>query len=222
MAIPTRSHYIGREAKATAWLIHLVMWRTTVSIREAIRIAMACSTDPGSPTVNFHVQRRSNLTHQSITDPRARLAKEGAGKESKLCYSAHALMENRNTILVDFQVEPPDGYAERRAAIVMVEGALAPPPHYVRRQQDYDTRDFVGACPARLRSLRSRPATWRAQGTLRSTLARCAIRATRSVSGFASASRRAFGWMEMIGGLRRTRYRGRERVQMHADPVATE
>ena len=73
--------------------------------------------DPGNPTVNFHGERRSNATHQSTTDPEARLAKKGAGKEAKLCYSANALMENRHALLVDFQVEPADGYAERRAAL---------------------------------------------------------------------------------------------------------
>ena len=67
--------------------------------------------DPGNPTVNFRGERRSNATHQSTTDPEAQLAKKGAGKEAKLCYSAHALTENRNTILIDFQVESADGYA---------------------------------------------------------------------------------------------------------------
>src|SRR6266851_4211425 len=60
--------------------------------------------DPGNPTVNFRGERRSNATHQSTTDREAQLAKEGTGKEAKLCYSAHPLMENRNTILIDFQI----------------------------------------------------------------------------------------------------------------------
>jgi len=61
--------------------------------------------------VDFHGERRQNATHQSTTDPEARLAKKSAGKEARLCYSAHALMENRHTILIDFQVEPADGFA---------------------------------------------------------------------------------------------------------------
>src|SRR6516164_6520902 len=81
--------------------------------------------DPGNPTVNFHGERRSNATHQSTTDPDATLAKKGAGKEAKLCYAANALMENRNTLLLDFQVEPADGTAERRAAIAMADERLA-------------------------------------------------------------------------------------------------
>ena len=63
--------------------------------------------DPGNPAVNFRGERRANATHQSTTDPEARLAKKGAGKEAKLCYSANALMENRNPILIDFGSSPP-------------------------------------------------------------------------------------------------------------------
>jgi transposase len=76
--------------------------------------------DPGNPTVNFHGEKRSNETHQSTTDPEARLARKG-GKESKMSYSAHALMENRNGLIVDFRVEEANGYAERRTAIAMLD-----------------------------------------------------------------------------------------------------
>jgi hypothetical protein len=69
--------------------------------------------DPGNPTVNFHGQRRSNTTRQSTTDPEARLAKKGKGKEANLAYAAHTLMEHRNGLLVDFQVNQATGTAER-------------------------------------------------------------------------------------------------------------
>ena len=80
--------------------------------------------DPGNPTINFHGERRRNATHQSTTDPEVKLAKKGAGKEAKLCYSANALMENRNGLLIEFAVEPADGYAERKSARAMLETAL--------------------------------------------------------------------------------------------------
>src|ERR1700688_4350981 len=100
--------------------------------------------DPGNPSVDFHGERRQNATHQSTTDPEARLAKKSAGKEAKLCYSAHALMENRNTILIGFQVKPADGHAERRAALAMVR-ARRPGSRRITVGGDkgYDTRDFV-------------------------------------------------------------------------------
>jgi hypothetical protein len=60
--------------------------------------------DPGNPTVDFHGEKRSNQTHQSTTDPDAMLAKKGAGKEAKLSYSGHVLMENRNGLVADVEV----------------------------------------------------------------------------------------------------------------------
>ena len=77
--------------------------------------------DPGNPTVDFHGERRSNTTHQSTTDPQARLARKGAGKEAKLSYAGHVLMENRNGIAVNGCVTAAEGRAEPEAALAMVE-----------------------------------------------------------------------------------------------------
>jgi transposase len=176
--------------------------------------------DPGNPTVNFRGERRSNATHQSTTDPEAQLAKKGAGKEAKLCYSAHALMENRNTILIDFQVEPADGYAERRAAIAMVDERL-PGRRRITLGGDkgYDTSDFVATC----RTLTVTPHV--ARNLARAGGSALDARTVRHPGYDISQWIRkrveeAFGWMKTIGGLRRTRYRGCERVQMHAYLVA--
>jgi transposase len=177
--------------------------------------------DPGNPTVNFHGDRRSNATHHSTTDPEARLAKKGPGKEAKLCYSANALMENRNTLLIDFQVEPADGTAERRAAIAMTDERL-PGSRRVTLGGDkgYDTRDFVAHC----RELKITPHVARNQGRPGGSAldARTARHPGYAVSQWVRKQvEEAFGWMKTIGGLRKTRYRGRERVQMHAYLVAT-
>ena len=147
--------------------------------------------DPSNQTVNFRGERRTNATHQSTTDPEARLARKGPGKEARLCYSANALMENRNTILIDLQVEPADGYAKRSAAIAMVDGNL-PGSRRITLAGDrgYDTRDFVEVA-ARLPSPRTWPRIRRARVARRLTHAPCAIRATRSVSGSASGSKRS-------------------------------
>ena len=77
--------------------------------------------DPGNPTVDFHGERRSNETHQSTTDPEARLARKGPGKEAKLSYAGHVLMENRNGLAVNGCVTAADGHAEPQAAVAMVE-----------------------------------------------------------------------------------------------------
>jgi transposase len=176
--------------------------------------------DPGNPTVNFRGERRSNATHQSTTDPEARLAKKAAGKEAKLCYSANALMENRHALLVDLQVEPADGQAERRAAVAMANEHL-PGSRRITLGADkgYDTRDFVADC----RALKITPHVARNQARPGGSAldARSARRPGYAVSQWIRKRvEEAFGWMKTVGGLRKTRYRGLERVQMHAHLVA--
>ena len=176
--------------------------------------------DPGNPAVNFRGERRSNATHLSATDPEAKLARKGAGKEAGLCYSANALMENRNTILIDFRVEPADGYAERRAAITMLDENLPGNRRItVAGDRGYDTRGFVADC----RALRVTPHV--ARNLARPGGSALDARTVRH-PGYAVSQwirkqvEETFGWMKTIGGLRRTRYRGRARVQMHAYLVA--
>jgi hypothetical protein len=142
--------------------------------------------------VNFHGERRSNETHQSTTDPEALLARKGKGKEAKLCYSANALAENRNFLLVDFQVEPAAGRAERRAAEAMADERLAGSGRItLAGDKGYDTYGFVGSC----RALQITPHVARNHarpgGVPRSTRAPPAIRVMRSVNGCANGSRRA-------------------------------
>jgi transposase len=176
--------------------------------------------DPGNPSVDFHGARRQNATHQSTTDPEARLAKKSAGKEARLCYSAHALMENRNTILIDFQVESADGHAERRAGLAMVAARLPGSRRItVGGDKGYDTHGFVESC----RALKVTPHV--AQNLARPGGSALDARTVRH-PGYAVSQwirkrvEETFGWMKTIGGLRRTHYRGRQRVQMHAYLVA--
>src|SRR5213082_950382 len=75
----------------------------------------------GNPTVNFHGQRRTNATHQSTTDPDARLYKKARGREARLGYLGHVLMEHRSGLIVKTMVTPADGHGERDAAVVMIE-----------------------------------------------------------------------------------------------------
>jgi transposase len=176
--------------------------------------------DPGNPSVNFRGERRSNATHQSATDPEAKLAKKGPGKEARLCYSANALMEHRNTLLIDFRVEPADGFAERRAALTMLDENLPGNRRItVAGDRGYDTRDFIANC----RTLRVTPHV--ARNLVRPGGSALDARTVRH-RGYAVSQwirkqvEEAFGWMKTVGGLRRTRYRGRARVQMHAYLVA--
>ena len=99
--------------------------------------------DPGNPTVDFHGESRSNKTHESTTDPDALLARKGNGKEAKLSYSGHVLMENRNGLVADVEVLQAHGTAERDAALVMMESIPANQPVTVGADKGYDTKDFV-------------------------------------------------------------------------------
>ena len=101
--------------------------------------------DPGNPTVNFHGQKRSNATHQSTTDPDARLFRTGKGKEAKLVYVGQVLMENRNGMAIDFSVCEATGTAERDTALDQVDASKQRGfrPKTVGGDKNYDTRKFV-------------------------------------------------------------------------------
>jgi transposase len=93
---------------------------------------------------NFRGEKRSNQTHASTTDPDARLYRKGAGKEAKLCFLGHALMENRSGLVVGACLTRADGHAERVAALALVE-PYADRPRAITLAADkaFDTQDFV-------------------------------------------------------------------------------
>jgi transposase len=177
--------------------------------------------DPGNPTVNFHGQKRSNATHQSTTDPDARLFRKGKGKEARLTFMAHALMENRNGLLVDFQVTTATGTAERELAVRLVDEAEQRRfrPKTLGADKNYDTRE----CVAQLRRRHVTPHV--AQNTSGRSSA-IDGRTTRHV-GYTLSQRvrkrveEIFGWMKTVGGFRRTRFRGLERTHLAGYLVAT-
>jgi transposase len=167
--------------------------------------------DPGNPTVNFHGEKRSNQTHESTTDPDARLARKGNGKEAKLSYNGNLLTENRNGLIVNTEVFEANGTAERVAAVVMLE--QVPGGHRITAGGDkgYDTRDFVAEC----RNLNVTPHV--AQNTKRSGGSAIDERTTRH-SGYALSQikrkriEECFGWLKTIALMRKVRHRGIEKV----------
>ena len=143
----------------------------------------------GNPTVNFHGQRRTNATHRSTTDPDARLYKKAQGREARLGYLGHVLMEHRSGLIVRTHVTPADGYGERDAALVMVERLGGRQRITVAGDKGYDTRDLVAG-------LRAMGATRTSRNTLRNAGARSmpaprGTPATRSVSRHGSSSSKA-------------------------------
>ncbi len=177
--------------------------------------------DPGNRWVDFHGEKRSNATHQSTTDPDARLLRKGKGKEAKLVFMGHALMENRHGMLVDFQMSEATGKAERDMVPELLDRAKRQGfrPKTLGADKGYDTRDCV-------KDMRERKVTPHvAQNT---SGRRSAIdgRTTRH-EGYRVSQRirkrveEIFGWMKTVGGFRRTRYRGLDRTGLAGYLIGT-
>lgn len=165
--------------------------------------------------VDFHGQQRKNDTHVSTTDPEARLARKGNGKEAKLSFVGHLLMENRNGLIVDVLVTEATGTAEREAALVMLDRRDLPGGRAtLGADRGYDTKAFVEA-------LRQRDVT--PHVAQNNTHRRSAIdgRTTRH-AGYAVSLRirkrieECFGWMKTVGGGGKLRYIGRAKNQLWA------
>ncbi len=166
---------------------------------------------PGDGT-NFHGQERSNKTHESTTDPDARLYKKSYGKESKLSYLGHALVENRNGLIAAAMVTHADGYAERDAALLMLEKKQQGRTRRstVGADKAYDTEDFVRT----VRELQVTPHVTKNDKGRASNLDR---RTTRQPGYAVSLSRRwliekSFAWLKQTGPLRQVKLRGLEKV----------
>jgi transposase len=160
--------------------------------------------------VDFRGEKRSNETHASLTDADARLYRKGKGKAAQLCYMGHALMENRTGLIVEAELTHADGYAERAAAVAMIERHS---PGSERRltlgaDKGYDTSDFV----ADLRRMCVTPhVAAKAKGS--------AIdgRTTRHAGYAVSQKKRKqieepFGWAKTVGPIAKTMLRGLDRV----------
>jgi transposase len=163
--------------------------------------------DAGNPTVDFHGEKRSNQTHVSTTDPDAMLARKGTGKEAKLSYSGHVLMENRNGLIADAEVLQATGTAERDAALLMLEAIPGDHAVTVGADKGYDTKDFVQEA----RNVNATPHVAQKKHS--------AIdgRTTRHAGYAVSQQKRKrveeiFGWMKTVGGMRKLRHRGLQLV----------
>jgi transposase len=164
-----------------------------------------------NPPADFRGQKRSNDTHQSTTDPDARLYRKGPGMEARLCFIGHGLMENRSGLIVDARLTRVSGHAERLAALDMVrQRADRPCAVTLGADRGYDAADFV----EELRGLNVRPHVAQNMSGRRSAIDR---RTTRH-PGYANSQRirkrieEAFGWIKGVGGLRQIKLRGLAKV----------
>ena len=163
------------------------------------------------PEVDFKGEQRRNETHASTTDPEARLYKKAEGQAAKLCFMGHALMENRNGLVVDAEVTLATGTAEREAALAMVRRHLPADGATLGADKAYDTHDFV----ADLQATGVAPHIAQNITAQRGSAVPDAIAAT---PGYAVSLRvrkrieQVFGWGKTVGPMRKTKLRGRSKV----------
>jgi transposase len=160
--------------------------------------------------VDFHGEKRKNETHESTTDPDARLFKKSRGSEAKLSYLGHVLMENRNGLLVQTFLTESTGRAERDAALLMAEAIPGDKRVTLGGDKNYDTRDFI----RELRGMNITPHVAQNDNHRSSAIDQ---RTTR-YAGYAVSQRKrkrveqSFGWMKMVGMLKKVKLRGIDKV----------
>ena len=169
---------------------------------------------PSNPEVDFRGEKRSNKTHRSRTDAEAVLYRKGRGKEAKMCFGAHALMENRNGLLASFEIHNPIGRGEPEVALGQVDEIEQLGQGVVRTlgaDKGYHTKKFVGGCREREVS----PHAARVKGRKTPGM----DGRTTGARGYATSQKirkrieEIFGWMKTVGGMRKSRYRGIARTQ---------
>ena len=203
---------ISRQARAAGLLsdghftvdgTQLEAWASLKSFRPRQGPEEPPPDDPRNPTVNFHGARRRNDTHQSTTDPQARLYRKGPGREATLAYLGHVLLDNRHGPVANVCVTAATGTAEREAASWML-AVSAPPGSTVGADKGYDVARFVDE----VRALEVTPHI--AQKARYSAIDG---RTTRH-PGYEVSQRKwklveqVFGWLKTVGGLRKLRHRG--------------
>jgi len=187
----------------------LEAWASLKSFRPKDGDGTTPSTGEKNPSVDFHGEKRANDTHQSTTDPESLLAKKAPGKEAKLCFAGHVLMENRNGLVVDVALTQATGTAERDTALNMLKQVPGSRRVTVGADKGYDTMNFVTSC----RSMQVTPHVARRETSIVDG------RTTRHAGYHVSQRIRKrveeiFGWVKTVGGGRKLRYRGVERNRL--------
>lgn len=179
--------------------------------------------------VDWHGQGLSNQTHQSRTDPEARLMRKGVGREARLSHSLHLLMENRNGLIMDLEMDAADGRAERRCAVAMLERVKR--RWHIERatvgcDAGYDDGEYllelqrmkvaghvaVKACPTKIRGAGdlARVDGWNARRREDWRISRRKRMQAETL----------FGWLKTVAGWRKARFVGRWKLRWYAQASA--
>src|SRR5258706_2164906 len=189
----------------------LEAWASAKSFKPKNKKSSPPPDDPGNPTVDYHGEKRSNETHESKSDPEAKLARKGAGKEAKLSYSGNLLVENRNGLIVNSRVWEATGMAERYAALEMLQEIPGSGRVTVGGDKGFDTADFVREC----RDIWVTPHVGQNLGRRGGSALDCP---TKPCQGYAISQKKRkrieewFGWLKTIALLRKVRHRGTLKV----------
>ena len=167
--------------------------------------------------VNFHGEKRSNKTHESTTDPESRLFRKGLGKEAKLCFMGHIIIENRNGFVLDTEVTPAGTSQEWDAGLNLIAKQSTRPAAMVGADKGYDTAEFVDGC--RVMNVTPHVAAKEKNS--------CLDRRTTSKEGYAISQvkrkrvEEPFGWMKTYGNLKKLLVRGKKNVSWQFRLAAT-
>ncbi len=163
--------------------------------------------------VDFKGEKRSNDSHSSVTDPEARLLRKGPGKEAKLTFAAHALMDNRHGLVTDLSVTPSVGVTEPDAALTLLtrQRRKRLKPKTVGGDKGFHTRSFVAGLRRRgIKPHVARKAGHMTPGLDGRTSRSCGYRISQVIR---KRIEQVFGWGKTIGGLRKTRVKGVARTE---------
>lgn len=218
-------HTIAGLAQEKGWMSHahftvdgtlIQAWASLKSFAPKDAPVKKTDDDPGNPSVDFKGEKRKNQTHQSTTDPQARLAKKAAGQEARLCYGLHVLMENRNGLCANLEVTSASEETETGVGKELLAQRVdiqARAPQSVGADKNYHNKEFVSFC--REHGIKPHVAQRKDRH-----VAGLDGRTTRTLGYQTSQKIRkrveeCIGWMKEIGGLRRVKVRGTKRVSLH-------
>lgn len=186
------------------------------------KVQAAKDDDPGNPTIDFKGEPRGNATHQSTTDPESVLYRKAKGKEAKLCFGGHILMENRHGLCADFTLHNPITEPEPEMALRQLDQQAqlhqGTDPKTLGADKGYHQSAFVSGCRERNVSPHvACKASAQVPGLDGRTTQKPGYRTSQKIR---KRVEEIFGWIKTVGGLRRSRYRGQERTQAWAYFVA--
>ena len=202
-------------------------WASLKSFRPKDEVGKRPPTEGGSnPSVNFRGEKRSNETHQSTTDPEARLARKSNATPALLCHSAHALMENRHGLCLGIAIAVADGHAERDTAERLLRRFRrrhGVKPQTVSGDRGFEAGEFLRTLEEDLHIMPHVPiSAERVTSPGGAGEARRRMLRRMKTQGYALSQRarkkieQMFGWMKQAGGLRKVRHVGRWKIQQVA------